>query len=86
MRLNRRGRDSNPRYGVIPYDGLANRCADSLSTDSVGTYESSDLSDTKNDTKDPALVLVVEAWADLPDHIRAAIDTLITSTFRDKSV
>ncbi len=24
-RANRRGRDSNPRYGFIPYDGLANR-------------------------------------------------------------
>ena len=48
-----------------------------LSTDTLTDY-------TKNDTMDPALMLAVEAGAGLPDHIKAAIDTLINSAHRDK--
>ncbi len=34
----RRGGDSNPRYGVIPYDGLANRCLQPLGHPSAGCF------------------------------------------------
>ena len=76
-RANRRGRDSNPRYGVIPYDGLANRCADELSTDRVSTCDSPKSNDTKNDTKDPDLALVIDAWPELPEAVRAGIMAMV---------
>ena len=40
---------------------------------------------TRNDTMDPTLELIVEAWAVLPNHIKAAIDTLVNSVLRTKN-
>ena len=73
--------DSNRRPAVYK---TAGEDAQLLQSKALSEHDSSDY--TKNDTKDPTLALVVEAWCDLPDHIKAAINTLITSTFRDKSL
>ncbi len=74
-----RRRDSNPRDAFAP-NGFQDRRPDSLSTNSVGTYESPELNDTKNDTKDPDLALVFEAWPELSEAVRAGIVALIRAS------
>ena len=69
---------------MTPYDGLANRCFQPLSDDSIRTYD-----DPQNILvsglvsiveSEPDLRHLIESWADLPEPLREAIVTLVDTS------
>ena|SRR6478736_6000157 len=85
--VERRGRDSNPRYRFTPYTGLANRNSDSATVDQPSTCENAAdcvacyvaLLEREN----PDLAAVVKGWNDLPPAVRAGIVAMVTAARRD---